>query len=71
MRRTLTWVQNTNFRGWGCSECAWLFKPVGGPTGNSLEEMAQAFVLQRDQEFAAHSCVKHPKQRQDEKPLRP
>jgi hypothetical protein len=64
MRRTLRWIESQSFMGWGCSECGWLFKPSGGPTGTSMDEMTQAFVLRRDKDFAAHFCLEHPKQQQ-------
>jgi hypothetical protein len=64
MRRTMIWVENQRNMGWGCSECGWLFKPSGSPTGESLDEMTQVFILQRDKEFTAHACVEHPKPKQ-------
>jgi rubredoxin len=46
---------------WACSECAWVFNPSSSPTGKSLDEMKRNFELQRDKEFAAHVCNKHPR----------
>jgi len=65
MGRTLRWIENASFMGWGCSGYGWLFKPSGGPNGKSMDEMTRAFVLRRDMDFAAHFCVEHPKQQQD------
>ena len=61
MRRELVWIEEQQFWGWSCSECAWVFKPSGTPTGKSLDEMKQNYEQQRDKEFAAHVCAKHPR----------
>jgi hypothetical protein len=60
MRRELVWIERQGFLGWGCSECAWVFKPSGTPTGNSLDEMMRDYEQQRDKDFAAHLCAEHP-----------
>ena len=39
MPRELVWIENIRFRGFGCSACAWVFKPSDSPTGNSFDEM--------------------------------
>ena len=59
MRRKLTWIERQRFRGYGCSVCAWVFKPSGAPTGNSFDEMMRNFELQRDKEFTSHVCADH------------
>jgi hypothetical protein len=59
--RKLVWIERDRFRGWGCSECAWIFNSSGAPTGKSLDEAKRNFVLQRDKEFASHVCTKHPR----------
>jgi hypothetical protein len=59
MNRTLAWIEQPHCRGFGCSECAWVFNPSGSPTGNSFDEMMQNFELQRDKEFASHVCADH------------
>jgi hypothetical protein len=59
-RRKLIWIEESHFRGYGCSACAWVFKPSGAPTGNSFDEMMRNFELQRDKEFAFHVCADHP-----------
>jgi hypothetical protein len=61
MHRTLEWVEKSNFLGWGCSQCAWLFDPSGTPVGESIEEMVHNYKQQRDKGFAAHVCANHPK----------
>jgi hypothetical protein len=61
MPRKLVWTEKQNFQGFGCSECNWMFKPSGTPVDESLDEMKQKYEGQRDKEFAAHVCVKHPR----------
>jgi hypothetical protein len=61
MRRKLVWIEEQRFQGWGCSECAWVFNPSGPPTGESLDEMLQYYVQQRDADFADHFCAEHPR----------
>ena len=60
MPRKLVWIENKNFQGFGCSECNWVFEPVGELGGKSLDEMKQKYEAGRDKEFAAHDCVRHP-----------
>jgi len=38
-----------------------MFKPSGALVLESLDEMKQKYEAQRDKEFAAHVCVKHPR----------
>jgi hypothetical protein len=57
MQRTLEWVKDQNFQGFGCSECNWKFKPHGSLVGDSLDEMKRNYVAQCKKEFAAHACV--------------
>jgi hypothetical protein len=59
--RTLIWIEELRFQGWGCSECAWVFSALGPPDGNSLKEMGENYQRIRDKEFAAHVCVEHPR----------
>lgn len=61
MRRKLVWIEEQHFRGWGCSECAWMFNPSGSPTGKSLDEMKQNYEQQRGKEFTSHVCAEHPR----------
>jgi len=61
MNRKLVWIEQPHFRGFGCSECAWVFNPSGAPSGNSFDEMMQNFESQRDQAFKLHVCAVHPK----------
>jgi hypothetical protein len=60
MPRKLVWIETQSFQGFGCSECSWVFKPSGVPARGSLDEMKQNYETQRDKEFVAHLCVKHP-----------
>ena len=48
--RKLVWIEQQRFRGFGCSECAWVFNPTSAPN----------FELQRDKEFTLHVCADHP-----------
>ena len=57
MRRKLVWIDEPRFKGWGCSECAWVFNPSGSPIGESLAEMMQNYERERDKDFAAHVCA--------------
>jgi hypothetical protein len=61
MSRKLVWIDQPRFRGSGCSECAWVFKPSAATTGKSFDEVMRNFELQRDQEFASHVCADHPR----------
>ena len=61
MPRRIVWIDGVGFRGFGCSECTWVFKPSGSPTGKSFDEMMRNFELQRDKEFSSHVSAKHPK----------
>jgi hypothetical protein len=57
--RTLIWIEQPRFQGFGCSECAWVFNPSGPLVGNSLHEMKENYGRRRDKEFAAHVCTAH------------
>ena len=57
MIRELIWVEKERFQGW---ECAWEFKSSGPLVGNTLDEMKRSYERQRDEEFKAHVCPKHP-----------
>ena len=59
MSRKLVWIEKQHFRGFGCSECNWRFKPSGVPTGTAFDEMMHNFELQRDKEFKSHVCANH------------
>ncbi len=61
MSRKLVWIEQRRFRGFGCSECAWVFNASGAPAGESFDEMMRNFELQRDREFTLHVCADHPK----------
>lgn len=63
MPRKLVYVEQPQFAGWGCSACAWVFKPSGPPSGESLDEMKQHYEGQRDKDFAAHVCAAYPRAR--------
>jgi hypothetical protein len=59
--RTLTWIREEHFHGPACSRCAWLFRPSGSPTGDSLREMKENYLRRCNEEFAAHDCTQYPK----------
>jgi hypothetical protein len=62
MARELIWVEGQpRFLGWGCSGCAWEFSPLVVPTGTTINEIAQKYEQQRDEEFEAHVCTKYPR----------
>ena len=58
--RKMVWIDQPHVRGWGCSQCAWVFNPSDPPTGENYEEMKQNFESRRDKEFASHDCAKYP-----------
>jgi hypothetical protein len=60
MSRNLVWIDQKNFRGFGCSECGWRFQSSTRPSGKSFDEMMRNFELQRDKEFRSHGCTDHP-----------
>jgi rubredoxin len=62
MLRELVWIDQSRFRGWGCSECGWVFSPSGPPIGYNLDAMTRNFEAQRNKEFASRLCVEHPRQ---------
>jgi rubredoxin len=60
-RRKLLRVKNQNFQGWVCNECAWVFKALGPPAGDSIDAMKTHYKQQRDKAFASHVCEKYPR----------
>jgi hypothetical protein len=60
-RRKLVWVERENFHGWACTECAWVFNPLGPIVGESIDEMKMRYERQRDTEFTSHVCAEHPR----------
>jgi len=61
MHRKLVWVERRNFQGWACTECAWVFNPLGPLVGETLEEMKTHYEQQRAKEFTSHLCAEHPR----------
>jgi hypothetical protein len=59
--RQMVWIKTPRIVAWGCSECAWTFRPSGPPLGAGLDEMKQNFERQRDKEYASHVCAEHPR----------
>jgi len=59
--RQLVWIKTAKLEAWGCSTCAWTFRPTGPPVGRDLEEMKLNFERQRDREFGIHVCSQYPK----------
>ena len=59
--RHMVWIETARAQGWGCSQCNWIFHPVGPPRGNCLDEMMRNYELQRDTECALHTCVEYPR----------
>jgi hypothetical protein len=60
MPRELVWIDQPRKRGWGCSQCAWIFNPTDPPIGETFDVMMRNFETSRDKEFASHVCDKHP-----------
>jgi hypothetical protein len=58
MLRSLIWIANQHFQGFGCSACNWMFRSSGPLVGVSLDEMKRKYEAQRDDEFGAHVCLK-------------
>jgi len=58
MPRRLVSIKSQNFQGFGCSECNWKFSSSGGLVADLLHEMKSKYEAERDNEFAAHTCVK-------------
>jgi hypothetical protein len=59
--RQIVWIKTARVRGWGCSQCNWVFSPLGPPLGNSLDEMMQNYEREREMEYLLHSCAQYPK----------
>ncbi len=59
--RTLIWIEEPRFQGWGCPRCGWVFHPSGSPDGKSLEGMKEEYARLRDKELAAHVCAEDPR----------
>jgi rubredoxin len=65
MRRKLVWAESQNFPGWACSECGWVFDPLGPIDEESIDQMKMHFGQQRDKDFASHVCANHPRTTKD------
>jgi hypothetical protein len=61
MTRKLIWIERQRFRGFGCSECAWIFNSSSTPAGKSFDEMMGNFEAERDREFMSHVCADYPR----------
>jgi hypothetical protein len=61
MTRGLAWIKSQTFQGYGCSECDWKYKPSGLLDDDTIDEMKRKYEAERDKQFAAHVCVKHPR----------
>jgi rubredoxin len=61
MRRELIWIERHNFHGWACSECGWVFRPLGSLVDESIHDMKRHYEEQRDKEFKSHVCAEHPR----------
>jgi hypothetical protein len=59
MPRELVWMDQPRFRGWGCSQCAWVFNPPGPPIGETFDAMMRNYEAERDKEFASHLCARY------------
>jgi hypothetical protein len=61
MRGKLVWVERSNFQGWACTKCAWVFTASSPLVGKTIDEMKTKFGEERDKEFASHVCAEHPR----------
>jgi len=61
--RRIVFVRSSRLEYWGCSDCAWEFKPTGPPEGQSIEEMKRNYERHRDQDFLVHVCAQHPRKK--------
>jgi hypothetical protein len=68
MPRRLEWTKSQKFQGFRCSECDWKFKASGAPAGASLDEMKKKYEAERDEAFAGHVCVSHPRPKRAKDP---
>jgi hypothetical protein len=59
--RKFVWVDEEAFKGWGCSECDWVFNPSEPPIGKSLDEIKRNVEMQFTREFASHACAERPR----------
>jgi hypothetical protein len=57
--RELVWVEGQDIGGWGCSACAWMFKPSVGAVGASVRELIDDAQRQLEEEFLAHECTNY------------
>src|ERR1035441_10915826 len=49
--RKLVWIEQQRFRGFGCSECAWVFNPSSAPNSELQRDwgkLSRAGVLEPD-----------------------
>jgi hypothetical protein len=60
MKREMVWIDQPLIRGWGCSQCAWVYNPLDIPVGKTFDAMMRTFESNRDKEFASHICNQHP-----------
>ena len=56
------------FSGLPLLRCNWKFKSCGAPAGASLAEMKKKYEAERDEEFAGHVCVTHPRPKRAKDP---
>jgi hypothetical protein len=54
-------VATASFRGYGCSECGWVFTSSGPLVGDTIDEMTRQYESQRDSDFAGHVCAEYPR----------
>lgn len=41
---------------YGCSQCDWIFDNHASPEGDTVDEMKENYLRDRDAAFLAHSC---------------
>jgi hypothetical protein len=61
MYRKLVWAERPGFQGWACTECAWVFNPIGPLVGETIDDMKSHYEKERDDAFRSHLCAQHPR----------
>lgn len=57
--RKLKLVERPDFVGWGCSNCAWVFRIPEKHKSASLGDLIRETEAIRDNAFEAHACSSH------------
>jgi hypothetical protein len=58
--RKLVWAEGLDYAGWDAPTVHGFYDTSSWPVGNSLEEIIEKSQTQLANDFASHSCDKHP-----------